>query len=98
DFHVTGVQTCALPIYLLSEQVRYRYDFIVMNPPFHQGREAEPDMGRRIIKAAAVALKPGGRLLMVANRQLPYERTLAEVFSSHRSEERRVGEECVATR
>lgn len=68
---------------LLSEDVRYRYDLIVMNPPFHQRRSAEPDMGQRMIRAAAAALKPGGRLHMVANRQLPYERTLGEAFSSH---------------
>jgi 16S rRNA (guanine1207-N2)-methyltransferase len=68
---------------LLTEEVRNRYDLIVMNPPFHKGRAAEPDIGRGMIKAAAAALKPGGRLYMVANRQLPYERTLAEVFSSH---------------
>ncbi|WP_353643387.1 class I SAM-dependent methyltransferase [Mesorhizobium sp. WSM2239] len=68
---------------LLAEEVPRRYDFIVMNPPFHQKREAEPDIGQRMIRTASVALKPGGRLLMVANRQLPYEKTLAEVFSSH---------------
>jgi 16S rRNA (guanine1207-N2)-methyltransferase len=68
---------------LLTEEVPHRYDFIVMNPPFHERREAEPDIGQRMIRAASSALKPGGRLLMVANRQLPYERTLAEAFSNH---------------
>jgi 16S rRNA (guanine1207-N2)-methyltransferase len=68
---------------LLTEEVPHRYDFIVMNPPFHQKREAEPDIGQRMIRTASAALKPGGRLLMVANRQLPYEKTLGEVFSSH---------------
>lgn len=68
---------------LLGEAVPHRYDFIVMNPPFHQKREAEPDIGQRMIRAASAALKPGGRLLMVANRQLPYEKTLSEVFASH---------------
>jgi 16S rRNA (guanine1207-N2)-methyltransferase len=68
---------------LLGEAVPHRYDFIVMNPPFHQKREAEPDIGQRMIRTAGAALKPGGRLLMVANRQLPYEKTLSEVFSSH---------------
>jgi 16S rRNA (guanine1207-N2)-methyltransferase len=68
---------------LLTEEVAHRYDFIVMNPPFHQKREAEPDMGQRMIRTASAALKPGGRLLMVANRQLPYEKTLAEAFSSY---------------
>ncbi len=68
---------------LLTEEVSHRYDFIVMNPPFHQKREAEPDIGQRMIRRAHAALKPGGRLLMVANRQLPYERTLGEVFAGH---------------
>jgi 16S rRNA (guanine1207-N2)-methyltransferase len=66
---------------LAGENVMARYDSIVMNPPFHTGRRAEPDLGQRMIEAAAKALKPGGRLMMVANRQLPYERNLSERFS-----------------
>lgn len=68
---------------LAGEPVETRYDAIVMNPPFHRGRAAEPELGLAIIRAAAKALKPGGRLFMVANRQLPYESVLAVVFSSH---------------
>ncbi|WP_054309105.1 class I SAM-dependent methyltransferase [Mesorhizobium sp. 1M-11] len=68
---------------LAGEPVDARYDVIVMNPPFHRGRAAEPELGAAIIRAAAKALKPGGRLFIVANRQLPYERVLAEAFSSH---------------
>lgn len=67
---------------LLAEPVERRYDWIVMNPPFHQGRAAEPDIGQRLIINAAKALKPGGRLVMVANRQLPYEPVLASAFGS----------------
>jgi 16S rRNA (guanine1207-N2)-methyltransferase len=33
-----------------------------------------------MILAAARALKPGGRLYLVANRQLPYEQVLAKEF------------------
>jgi 16S rRNA (guanine1207-N2)-methyltransferase len=33
-----------------------------------------------MIMAAARALEPGGRLYLVANRQLPYERVLAKEF------------------
>ncbi len=65
---------------LLSEPVERRYDFIVMNPPFHTGRAAEPAIGQGMILAAARALKPGGRLYLVANRQLPYEQLLAREF------------------
>lgn len=58
-----------------------RYDFIVSNPPFHSGRADQPDIGRAFIRAAAGALRPGGRLWMVANRHLPYEAELRQVFS-----------------
>ncbi|MEI8698779.1 MAG: class I SAM-dependent methyltransferase [Mesorhizobium sp.] len=68
---------------LLSEPVERRYDAIVMNPPFHRSRATEPEIGAGMIRAAAKALKPGGRLFMVANRQLPYEPVLAAAFSSH---------------
>jgi 16S rRNA (guanine1207-N2)-methyltransferase len=67
---------------LIGEPIEARYDVVVMNPPFHQGRAAEPDIGIALIKAAAKALKPGGRLVMVANRQLPYEAALAASFSA----------------
>ncbi|MER8481043.1 class I SAM-dependent methyltransferase [Mesorhizobium sp. M1322] len=68
---------------LLSEPVERRYDAIVMNPPFHRSRATEPEIGAGMIRAAAKALKPGGRLFMVANRQLPYEPVLAAAFSNH---------------
>ena len=66
------------------EPVVGRYDWIVMNPPFHAGREAAPSIGQSMIRAARKALRPGGRLRLVANRQLPYENTLKEVFGGFR--------------
>jgi 16S rRNA (guanine1207-N2)-methyltransferase len=59
----------------------HRYDAIVCNPPFHQGRADLPELGRAFIEAAAEALLPGGRLWLVANRHLPYEATLASRFA-----------------
>ncbi|MEP4197131.1 MAG: class I SAM-dependent methyltransferase [Aliishimia sp.] len=55
-------------------------DAVVMNPPFHAGRAAEPELGRAFITSAARLLRPGGKLWMVANRHLPYEQTLREHF------------------
>ncbi|TDK23288.1 class I SAM-dependent methyltransferase [Luteimonas aestuarii] len=63
-----------------------RYDFIVSNPPFHAlGGDARPDIGRAFIAAAANALRPGGVLWLVANRQLPYEQVLDARFASART-------------
>ena len=53
-----------------------RYDAIVMNPPFHSGQTTDVDLGRAFLKAAAAALNPGGKLYLVANRQLAYEAAL----------------------
>jgi 16S rRNA (guanine1207-N2)-methyltransferase len=69
---------------LLAEPVKSRYDTIVMNPPFHQGRAAEPEIGQKLIAAAAKALKGRGTLYLVANKGLPYEKALAASFAEHR--------------
>ncbi len=58
---------------LAAEPVERRFDVIVMNPPFHDGRAADPGIGHAMIRAASAALKPSGQLFMVANRGLPYE-------------------------
>lgn len=67
---------------VVGEPIPERFETIVMNPPFHTGRAADPLLGQRFIERAAEALAPSGRLLMVANRQLPYERVLAERFAT----------------
>jgi 16S rRNA (guanine1207-N2)-methyltransferase len=52
------------------------YDAVVMNPPFHTGQDQDIALGQAFLGAAAHALRPGGRLFLVANRQLPYEHHL----------------------
>lgn len=61
------------------------YDVIISNPPFHQGRADEPALGLAFIAAAREALRPGGRLWLVANRHLPYEAALAKGFTPVRT-------------
>jgi 16S rRNA (guanine1207-N2)-methyltransferase len=67
---------------LVHEPAPGSYDAVLCNPPFHAGRAAEPALGQSVIEAAARALKPGGRLFMVANRGLPYEPLLKRTFAS----------------
>lgn len=59
----------------------HRMDTIVMNPPFHQGRAAEPQIGQAFVAAASRLLQPNGNLWMVANRHLPYEAELKKNFA-----------------
>lgn len=53
---------------------------IVMNPPFHVGRDARPELGLAFIANAAGALGTRGQLWVVANRHLPYAQALEERF------------------
>jgi len=76
---------------LVREKTTHSYDWIVMNPPFHAGRAQQPEIGIAFITAAATALKPGGQLLMVANRKLPYEAALKKLFSRFEPLEARDG-------
>lgn len=59
---------------------------VVMNPPFHTGRAAEPSLGQAFIGAAASMLASSGSLWMVANRHLPYEAALSDRFAQVREE------------
>jgi 16S rRNA (guanine1207-N2)-methyltransferase len=56
------------------------YDFVVMNPPFHAARSADPTLGQAFLRTAAQALHAQGQLWMVANINLPYEQTLLDHF------------------
>jgi 16S rRNA (guanine1207-N2)-methyltransferase len=58
------------------------FDVIVTNPPFHLGKATELTIPRAFIDAADAHLAPGGSLYLVANRQLPYERLVAERFGA----------------
>ncbi|GGX43831.1 MFS transporter [Tateyamaria omphalii] len=58
-----------------------KVDAVIMNPPFHKSRSADPSLGRAFIANAARILRPHGALWMVANRHLPYEDALASHFT-----------------
>jgi 16S rRNA (guanine1207-N2)-methyltransferase len=59
-------------------------DFVVMNPPFHDGGEEDRELGQAFIRRAAAMMRRGGVLRLVANIGLPYETTLAEAFDQTR--------------
>ncbi len=56
-------------------------DFVVMNPPFHDGGAEDRSLGVAFIRAASAALRTGGTCWLTANRHLPYESPLGEAFA-----------------
>ncbi|MDR7038030.1 MULTISPECIES: class I SAM-dependent methyltransferase [Methylobacterium] len=59
-----------------------RLDFIVTNPPFHDGGAEDQALGQTFIRRAAECLRPGGVLWLTANAHLPYEAVLKASFRS----------------
>lgn len=58
-----------------------KLDFVIMNPPFHDGGREDRGLGLAFITAAARMLRRGGVCRLVANVALPYEARLAADFS-----------------
>ncbi len=59
-----------------------RFDAVVANPPFHLGSTTNELVGAAFVDDAGRVLKPGGRLYVVANGFLGYERNVERVFGS----------------
>ena len=57
-----------------------RLDFVVMNPPFHDGGTEDQALGQTFVRRAAEMLRPGGALWVTANAHLPYEAVLRGAF------------------
>ncbi len=69
----------------------HQLDFVVMNPPFHDGGVEDRALGEIFIRRAAASLRPGGVCWLVANRHLPYERHLKTAFAAVRQVEQAEG-------
>ena len=59
-----------------------QFTLILSNPPFHAGHGVNLDVVRSFVQEARSTLLPSGRLVLVANRFLPYHRLMAEHFGS----------------
>jgi 16S rRNA (guanine1207-N2)-methyltransferase len=57
-------------------------DFVVMNPPFHDGGAEDRALGQGFVATAAGMLRRGGVCWLVANRHLPYEAGLNAAFAT----------------
>lgn len=74
-----------LPSDVAEALAERRFDVVITNPPFHVGKATELETPAQFIRDAYHALRPGGRLFLVANRTLPYEHWIQACFGAYRT-------------
>ena len=67
---------------LLGPVASSTYDLIISNPPFHAGRAVNFQIAEAMIKQSYHALNLDGHLIIVANRFIPYDRLVKEIFGN----------------
>lgn len=64
------------------QQIEGRFDYIISNPPFHQGKQTNYRFAEELFRQAGKHLVTDGQLWIVANRHLPYEEWASERFAT----------------
>jgi len=83
---VNGLKNCTVVASDCGEQIcGLSFDAVVTNPPFHLSHKAELSMVHQLIRDSASLLQTNGRLILVANRTLPYEKIIERVFGRIRT-------------
>src|SRR5690606_39876003 len=89
DFHVTGVQTCALPI-----SIKESFGFQELSESVIEELLTENDrLGREVLKQKRMVEYYQNQVFLIQSKMVDYEMKELEEFIK-RSEERRVGKEC----
>ena len=76
--HIQGIRVLASD--LLDSVQDQTYDLILSNPPFHTGKEVDYLVTQSLITQAHQMLNPGGKLVLVANQFIRYEKLIRETF------------------
>ena len=72
-------------------KIKGRFDNVISNPPFHDGVKTSYDVTERFLAESSKLLKPGGRLIIVANSFLTYEPIIQAAFGNCQQLARRDG-------
>jgi len=89
---VANINTVASDVFSeLPRSIGGNYEWIISNPPFHTGIDTNYQPAQRLITEGKRYLKSGGRMLLVANRHLPYEQWLEASFKRWEVLEQRDG-------
>jgi 16S rRNA (guanine1207-N2)-methyltransferase len=67
---------------LLAPVGSNKYDLILSNPPFHAGHAVDFLIAETMIRQSFQALNPNGQITIVANRFIPYDRLINEIFGN----------------
>ncbi|MCD4687565.1 MAG: methyltransferase, partial [Anaerolineae bacterium] len=79
-------ERCAvLPSDVTNAVADQQFDLVLSNPPFHRDTDVNTAVAARIVRESAHVLYPGGRLRIVANRFLPYDRVMRDTFGNLRT-------------
>jgi 16S rRNA (guanine1207-N2)-methyltransferase len=79
---INGVENASVKAGDVYSSVDGKFDLILSNPPFHQDFDVTFSVAHRIIREAKQHLNAGGRLVIVANAFLSYEKLMAEHLSN----------------
>src|SRR5690606_40700822 len=92
DFHVTGVQTCALPI--LAEITKNHATIYDRSCSVITSRRANPQVPCKPNRPPLQEIAPGGTNQISQRNESTITRGTNQLSATSRSEERRVGNEC----
>jgi 16S rRNA (guanine1207-N2)-methyltransferase len=65
-----------------AQHLQTQVDWILCNPPFHQGFNTNSNMSEKFIRQMRRLLKPGGKAYVVVNQFIPLERLAQDIFTN----------------
>lgn len=81
-FEINGLGPAVIQPANVFDGVTGAFDRILSNPPFHQGIATNYDIVEAFFRGCQEHLRPGGEVVIVANKFLPYEAVMAKAISA----------------